>query len=86
MEIVPKTVSKANAIRQLKDFLGIDYIVAFGDGRNDIEMFEIADESYAVENAVDELIEIATGIIGSNDADGVAKWLKYHFKEKVNPD
>ena len=60
---------------QLKDLLGIDYIVAFGDGRNDIEMFEIADESSAVENAVDELKEIATGIIGSNDADGVAKWL-----------
>lgn len=39
-----------------------------------------------LEVAIDELKEIATGIIGSNDADGVAKWLKYHFKEKVNPD
>lgn len=86
LEIVPKTVSKANAIRQLKDLLGIDYIVAFGDGKNDIEMFEIADESYAVENAVDELKEIATGIIGCNDADGVAKWLENYFKEKVDLD
>ena len=75
MEIIPKSVSKANAILQLKEFLEIEYIVAFGDGKNDIEMFEIADESYAVENAVDELKAIATGIIESNDSDGVAKWL-----------
>lgn len=75
LEIIPKSVSKANAILQLKEYLGADYIVAFGDGKNDIEMFELADESYAVENAVDELKAIATGIIASNDSDGVAKWL-----------
>ena len=33
---------------------------------------------YAVENAVDELKEIATGMIASNDQDGVAKWLLSH--------
>ena len=38
-------------------------------------MFQIADECYAMENAMDELKEIATGIIGSNNDDGVAKWL-----------
>lgn len=79
LEIVPKEVSKANAILQLKESMGIDHIVAFGDGKNDIEMFQIADESYAVENAVDELKAIATGIIGSNDFDGVAKWLYDRF-------
>ena len=79
LEIIPKTVSKANAILQLKEYLGADYIVAFGDGKNDIEMFEIADESYAVENAVDELKAMATGIIESNDSDGVAKWLYNKF-------
>ena len=62
LEIVPKTVSKANAILQLKEYLGVEYIVAFGDRKNNIEMFEIADESYAVENAVDELKAIATGL------------------------
>lgn len=79
LEIVPKSVSKANAILQLKEYLGIDYVVAFGDGKNDIEMFEIADEAYAVENAAEELKAIATGIIESNDADGVAKWLYNRF-------
>ena len=80
LEIIPKEVSKANAALQLKEYLGAEYIVAFGDGKNDIEMFEIADESYAVENAVDELKDIATGIIGSNDSDGVANWLYDKYK------
>ena len=26
-------------------------LVVFGDGKNDIDMFELADESYAVQNA-----------------------------------
>ena len=39
-------------------------------------MFKIADEAYAVENAVSELKAVATGIIGSNENDGVAKYLQ----------
>lgn len=80
LEIMPKTVSKANAVLQLKEYLGVDYIVAFGDGKNDIELFEIADESYAVENAAEELKKLATDIIGNNDSDSVAKWLYNRFQ------
>lgn len=80
LEIVPKEVSKANAILQLKEMMGIDQVVAFGDAINDREMFQVADEAYAVANAVDELKEIATGVIGSNDEDGVAKWLSERVK------
>jgi len=35
---------------------------------DDIPMFLISDESYAVGNAVNELKDIATMVIGSNDA------------------
>ena len=55
----------------------------FGDGINDIEMFKMADEAYAVENAVPELKEIATGIIAGNNDDAVAKWLKKHYRASV---
>lgn len=79
-EIMPKKASKANAIRQLKEHLDCDYIVSFGDGRNDIDMFELSDECYAVSNANDELKTIATGIIESNDEDGVALFLEGKFK------
>ena len=36
-------------------------------------MFRVADEAYAVENALDELKVAATEVIGSNDDDAVAK-------------
>ncbi len=76
LEIIPNKATKANAVLQLKELLGCDKIVAFGDAKNDIPMFQISDECYAVENAVPELKEIATAVIGSNEEDGVAKWLR----------
>lgn len=76
LEIMPKAASKANAIQQLKDLLGCRKVVVFGDGSNDIDMFELADEAYAVSNAVEELKQIATKVIGSNNEDAVAKWLQ----------
>ena len=75
LEILPKAASKANAIRQLKDTLGYEKLVVFGDGKNDVDMFELADEAYAVANAVPELKAKATAVIGGNNEDGVAKWL-----------
>ena len=45
-------------------------------------MFQEADEAYAVSNAVPELKQIATGIIGSNNENGVAIWLQEHYKKR----
>jgi len=75
LEVMPMAASKSNATRQLKELLGCEKLVVFGDGKNDIDMFELADESYAVRNAVDELKRVATAVIGGNDEDGVARWL-----------
>lgn len=80
LEIMPFEATKANAIRQLKTMYECDRIVSFGDGKNDIDMFEISDEAYAVSNAHEALKEKATGIILSNDEDGVAGWLKEHWR------
>lgn len=74
-EIMPGKATKAEAIKKLKELWQCDRVVSFGDAINDIPMFEISDECYAVENAVPELKNIATGIIEGNDNDGVAKWL-----------
>lgn len=81
LEILPQKASKANAILQLKKYLNCDKVIAFGDGLNDISMFQIADECYAVENACDELKEIATDVIGHHDEDAVVKWLIKNYKE-----
>ena len=75
-EIMPANATKASAALQLKEMLGCDKLVVFGDGRNDLSLFLVADESYAMSNAVPELKEIATGVIGSNDDDGVAQWIE----------
>lgn len=80
LEIMPKSASKSNAIRQLKSYLGCDKLVVFGDGKNDIDMFEIAEESYAVQNADDVLKKKATAVILSNNDDGVAKWLEENWR------
>ncbi len=82
LEIQPNGATKADAILALKALLGCERIVCFGDGKNDISMFEIADECYAVENADPALKAIATAIIGSNEQDGVARWLEENFKEE----
>lgn len=79
LEIMPLNASKANAVRQLKALLGCEKVVAFGDGKNDVDMFEVADESYAVENAHEDLKKYATDIILSNEEDGVAQWLARNF-------
>ena len=75
LEIMPQKASKAEAIKRLKGIWNCDRVVSFGDAVNDIPMFEISDECYAVANAVPELKACATGVIASNDEDGVARWL-----------
>jgi len=79
LEIMPLAASKSNAIKKLKELLECEKLIVFGDGKNDIDMFEIADESYAVQNAHEDLKKAATAIISSNDEDGVAKWLEKTF-------
>lgn len=79
LEITPKNATKANAVKQLASMLNCEKIVAFGDGINDIEMFMLSDECYAVENAADILKQKATQVIGSNLDDSVAKWLEQNI-------
>ncbi len=75
LEVVPADVSKAAAIKNVAHRVGANRLVVFGDNLNDLPMFAIADESYAVANAVPAVRDAATAIIGSNTNDGVARWL-----------
>lgn len=80
LEVMPKGISKASAILKLKASVGADRLVVFGDAVNDLDMFAVADEAYAMANAIEALKERATAVIASNDEDGVARWLKEHYK------
>lgn len=83
MECMNKTVSKGIAAQQLKTILDVDKIVAFGDNLNDLPLFRIADEGYAVSNACQQLKDIATGVIESNNSDGVVKFIIKHFSDSI---
>ena len=79
LEICPREATKAKAIQKLQRQYGCSRVVVFGDSLNDISMFEIADEAYAVANAMEELKTIATEVIGDNNSDGVARWLERRY-------
>lgn len=81
LEIMPKAATKAQAARQLARLLGCGKIVAFGDGVNDLPLFDEADECYAVSNAADALKARATAVIPSNDEDGVVRWLEANWQK-----
>ena len=81
LEIMPKDATKAHAAKQLAELLGCDHIVAFGDSTNDIPLFEVADECYAVANASDVLKQSATAVIAGNDEDAVAHWLEDNWEK-----
>ena len=55
LEIFPETASKRHAVEFLRSWTGADFVVAFGDNRNDIPMFEAADFAVAVSSASEEV-------------------------------
>ena len=83
LEIMPKAATKANAAVQLKKLLECDKLVVFGDGLNDIPLFEVSDECCAVSNAATELKAIADIIIGSNNEDSVAEYISRRYETEI---
>lgn len=53
LEVVPKGISKASGLNHLLKVLDIplENLIAFGDEHNDIEMFKLAPQAYAMKNA-----------------------------------
>ena len=79
MDVHHCLASKGAAVSSLKRQLGATNVICFGDSDNDLSMFELADESYAPENAKDNIRESASAVIGHNYEDGVAHFLRERF-------
>lgn len=79
LEIAASGAGKENALRVLMSTVGADALIAFGDNYNDVGMMEMADVSYAPDNAVPEIRDLADEVIPSNDADGVAEAVDRHY-------
>ncbi|MCO6523424.1 MAG: Cof-type HAD-IIB family hydrolase [Candidatus Schmidhempelia sp.] len=70
--------SKGNGIRQLLSKLNLTDVptYAFGDGFNDLEMFNTVDHPIAMKNGVEPLKELAEFITDDHNHDGIAKGLQ----------
>ena len=75
IEIVAKNVNKGMVFKHLEKYLNLEKStrIAIGDSLNDLEMFKMADYSFAMENAYDEIKDIATHVVTTNDKNGVAE-------------
>ena len=80
LEVMPKGIDKAEALRELLERVGgkTDELLCCGDGYNDLNMMRLAGISCATRNAKKPVKESATFVTDSCDQDGVAKAvLKY---------
>lgn len=75
VEAFPEGATKAKAIHRLKERVGADRVVVFGDNMNDLSMMAAADWSVAVANALPEVKSAADEVIGSNRADSVVRYI-----------
>lgn len=82
IELIPKGIDKATAIRQIQTLHGIDadHTFVFGDGQNDLGMLRAAKYSVAMGNALPEVKAVANYVTETNVNDGVAKFLQQHFE------
>jgi Cof subfamily protein (haloacid dehalogenase superfamily) len=78
LEITSLEATKGKAIQRLANHLHIplERILAIGDSRNDLSMFEVVGKRVAMGNAVPEVQAVADLIAPSNDEDGVAWTLR----------
>lgn len=82
IELSDKTVTKGTALAEMCKAVDIPVSesIVFGDGLNDLDMFLTAGYRIAMDNAVDQIKQIADEITLSVNKDGVAFSLKKLFK------
>lgn len=80
-QFTKEAASKWNAVRAISQQTGIAVsdMAAFGNDRVDMEMIRHCGIGVAMENALDEVKQAADDITGTNEEDGVARWLEAHL-------
>ncbi|QNO14065.1 HAD family phosphatase [Alkalicella caledoniensis] len=81
VEYTAKGIDKAKALETILKPMGYtrDQIIAFGDGHNDITMLKYAGVAVAMDNAVQDLKDVADFITLSNEEDGIAHALEKYI-------
>lgn len=81
VDVMRPGVSKGRAMRMLQRLKGLtpDNCMAFGDYLNDLELLESVTESYAMENALEEIKRVARHVAPGNDENGVMRVIRERF-------
>ena len=80
VDIIPKSGGKGAAVKDILDYYGFSKkeAIAFGDGENDIEMFESVGTAIAMGNSNEIVKSKADEICLSVDDDGIYQYFKDH--------
>lgn len=83
IEIMPLGVSKAEGLKLLMYRLNLTAknLMCIGDSANDLQMFDYAGFSVAMDNACDEIKKRASMITDSCEKNGVASAIEYLFNQ-----
>lgn len=83
LDIAPAGVNKATALAEVVAELGYTAsdVLAIGDGRNDVEMFEWAHRGVAMGQAIEDVLAAADAVTDSVYDDGVATELDRWFRD-----
>lgn len=78
IEILPRGISKGKTLEKLMQAKGwkTNEVLAFGDGENDVSLFEVVKESYAMGQAKTYVKEKAAHVTLSNEEQGILAALK----------
>lgn len=78
VDFMDSQVDKGNALKTVQDFFHISKAetMVFGDNGNDIGMLQVAEESYAVDTARENVKQFAKHICGGYEKKGVLEILK----------
>ena len=86
LEVVPKGMSKGEAVKMLSAMMGVEIedAVSVGDAANDLSMIEAAGIGVAMANATEEVKAIADYITqNDNNHDGIAEVVERFFPENA---
>lgn len=73
LEILPKGVSKGETLEKIMEWEGwtMDEVLAFGDGENDVSLFDVVKNSFAMGQAKAYVKDRAKFVTAPNDQEGI---------------
>lgn len=80
LEFYASAGGKGVAARRAMEFCGAEALYVFGDSENDVDMFALADRSFAPKNASSIALEKADEIIPANTDGGVVLTVERFFR------